>query len=215
MGLRMQPHSGHAPSFVKPQEPTSDKRSRNSGPRHARVTTEWNLLCWFLVSPLHLCWRWGWQELFWGVFCGLRYQPNGSINPRPFGRPKEPFGMTSCPPTGWRHRAAMAMNRGLRYGLAPVTLLLVFCATAPPMPSRPRSLPPRPANTSAPSLPANAGRERQRRTPKGKRSKNIQHPPRRCAALINGRTQCPGNAVEPTDYCARHQKPAPRSRPQE
>ena len=55
--------------------------------------------------------------------------------------------------------------------------------------------------------------ERQRKPRIGKRSK-LPYPSRRCAALIDVRTQCPGNAVEPTDYCAQHQNrhrvPSPR-----
>jgi hypothetical protein len=52
-----------------------------------------------------------------------------------------------------------------------------------------------------------------RRDPARARSQRApKYPPRRCAALIDGRTQCSRNAIEPTDYCAGHQKRAPRSR---
>jgi hypothetical protein len=64
------------------------------------------------------------------------------------------------------------------------------------------------------TYPVGEYRSRSAGKPKGKRDK-LPYPPRRCAALIGAHTQCPGNAIEPTDYCARHQKPDSYSGPQE
>jgi hypothetical protein len=100
-------------------------------------------------------------------------------------------------------------------------LLLAVCGALGAVSSRSPVLPAPRFGTTASSQPSRLSRtgpstdlnkERRRKPRLGKRSK-LPYPSRRCAALIDVRTQCPGNAVEPSDYCAQHQKLASRVDP--
>ena len=108
----------------------------------------------------------------------------------------------------------MAMRWGRRYWQVLAGTFLVACGVAAALPTRPISSPPRWATMGAPLVPASLGHtprsEYKSNAPAGKRSKKLPYPPRRCAALIDARSQCPASAIEPTDYCARHQKSGPR-----
>lgn len=95
---------------------------------------------------------------------------------------------------------------------AGIAAALVLCGALAATPTRARPGLLTPAAADAPVLSTHSGSIPYSPPCSVKKARGPQAPSRRCAALVDERTQCPRNAVEPTNYCERHQNY--RERPQ-